>query len=615
MTAYRWFAVIVVSVSATVCAPATFSPPKAAVGTAVPVGQTPAKVIGRVLDAGRKPVFGALVALIPKFELSAWDGTTLPVTSTSGEDGLFRFEKVAPGTYAVTAHATGLTGGYGGVVSVSDESTAKVVTIELGSPGFLVDGSVTEANGAPIAGAIVQLVRFSERRGDIYVAHTDVQGHYELEVPGGVPYLVVVDAPPRPRFHKTIQPYRSSLNAQLGAAPAPRPADDVLRSWLESKAFVLAGTEPGTGMRDLEPLREMIGSARFVGVGEATHGSVEFFRLKHRLLEFLVLEMGFRVLAVEHGWGSCLAANDYVLHGKGEVLDIVRHLEWTEEWVDTLRWMRRYNENPGHAQKIELQGFDVVGMDEAEPALRYLKVVDAGRAEENEKLLSRFQTQDSPAWGEDGVGQGLDELLARIDASRKAWTAQTSKEKWALARRHVEQVRHARRIFMDPLTRDEHLANNVGQIVASYPPGTRFMLSAHNAHVGVKPTDWSDLGERLRQLWGVDYFVLGTTFERGSFLAFEYLPEGSVSKRKAMLLGAAPRGTLAQALGSLGKPLFLLDLRTAPASVRDWLSGPVPTWQVGGAFRGEEAALRRHPWGESFDALIHVREVTAARSP
>ena len=611
---YRWFRMIVVWLGATFCTPAPLSPPDAADGAAVPLGPIPAKVIGRVLNVENKPVSGALIALVPKFELSAWDGTTLPITSMSGEEGQFSFEKVTPGTYGVTAHATGLTGGYGGVVTVTHEISPGEVIIELGSPGFLVDGFVTEVNGAPIAGAIVQLVRFSERRGEIYVARSDAEGRYAIEVPRELPYLVAVDAPPRPRFHQTIEPHRSSVNAQLGPVPAPRPPDDVLRSWLESKAFLLAGTEPGTGVSDLEPLRKVIGSARFVGMGEATHGSAEFFRLKHRVLEFLVLEMGFRVLAVEHGWGSCLAANDYVLHGKGQVLDIVRHLEWTEEWVETLRWMRGYNENPRHTQKIEFQGFDVVGMDEAEPVLRYLKLVDSARAEENEKLLSRFRTQDSPEWGEDGVDDDLNALLARMDANRRIWAAQTSEKAWARTRRHLEQVRRAREIFMDPLTRDGHLANNLSHLVDSYPPGTRFMLSAHNAHMGAKPTDWADLGERLRQRWGVDYFALGTAFDRGSFRAFEYLPEGGVSKRKPLSLGAAPRGTLAEALGSLGKPLFLLDLRTAPPSVREWLSGPVPTWQVGGGFRGEAAALTRHPWGESFDALIYVREVTAARS-
>jgi hypothetical protein len=67
--------------------------------------------------------------------------------------------------------------------------------------------------------------------------------------------------------------------------------------WIRSAAIPLATTEPRHGLADLEALRPLVGDARIVSLGEATHGTREFFQLKHRLLEFCVAELGSRFSA------------------------------------------------------------------------------------------------------------------------------------------------------------------------------------------------------------------------------------------------------------------------------------------------------------------------------
>lgn len=81
---------------------------------------------------------------------------------------------------------------------------------------------------------------------------------------------------------------------------------------------------------------------------------------------------------------------------------------------------------------------------------------------------------------------------------------------------------------------------------------------------------------------------------------------------EALTLGSSPSDSLAAAFETAGAPVFLVDLRTAPAGVRPWLDGPVPSWQLGGAFRGEAASLVRYPPRRSFDAMVYVRAITAA---
>src|SRR2546430_15983404 len=112
-------------------------------------------------------------------------------------------------------------------------------------------------------------------------------------------------------------------------------------SWLRRNAVSLAGVEAGCGFNDLQSLKAVIGSARIVAMGEATHGTREFFQLKHRMLEFLVEKKGFTVFGIEANWPESLAINDYVLNGTGdaaEALDGLYFWTWnTGEMLDMIQ--------------------------------------------------------------------------------------------------------------------------------------------------------------------------------------------------------------------------------------------------------------------------------------
>src|SRR5437763_334042 len=69
--------------------------------------------------------------------------------------------------------------------------------------------------------------------------------------------------------------------------------------WMAARAVRLATPEYGHGFADMQPLKKIVGNARIVSLGEATHGTREFFQLKHRMLEFLASEMGFTLFSIE----------------------------------------------------------------------------------------------------------------------------------------------------------------------------------------------------------------------------------------------------------------------------------------------------------------------------
>jgi erythromycin esterase-like protein len=80
----------------------------------------------------------------------------------------------------------------------------------------------------------------------------------------------------------------------LLAAQSPSPV-----AWMKANAVPLTTVVAGNGFADMRPLAKLIGNARIVALGEATHGSREFFQLKHRMLEFLATEMGFTIFSIE----------------------------------------------------------------------------------------------------------------------------------------------------------------------------------------------------------------------------------------------------------------------------------------------------------------------------
>lgn len=132
---------------------------------------------------------------------------------------------------------------------------------------------------------------------------------------------------------------------------------------LRSASVPLVTPEAGHGFTDMQPLKQVVGKARVVALGEATHGTRECFQLKHRLLEYLVAEMGFEIFAIEASWPDCARVNDFVMNGRGDPrLALGGRGFWTwdtEEVLQMILWMRQWNEDATHVRKVTFTGFDM----------------------------------------------------------------------------------------------------------------------------------------------------------------------------------------------------------------------------------------------------------------
>lgn len=151
------------------------------------------------------------------------------------------------------------------------------------------------------------------------------------------------------------------LLAAALVVPAVAQEKSPVSEWIAAHAIRLATPVAGHGFDDMEPLREVVGDARIVSLGEATHGTREFFQLKHRMLEFLVTKMGFSIFSIEANMPEAYRLNDYVLRGEGDPAQLLKGMyfwTWdTEEVLDMIRWMRAYNQSG--KGRVEFTGFDM----------------------------------------------------------------------------------------------------------------------------------------------------------------------------------------------------------------------------------------------------------------
>jgi erythromycin esterase len=422
----------------------------------------------------------------------------------------------------------------------------------------------------------------------------------------------------------------SPLVAQV-KPPSLAPADtDAVRAWIREHAIALTTVKAGSGFADLQPLRKIVGDARIVALGEATHGTREFFQLKHRLLEFLVSEMGFNIFVMEASLPEALDLNRYVLSGEGDparALAAMYFWVWdTEEVLALIRWMREYNLTETRGRKVKFYGCDMqYTARAARTVAEYLQRVDpaAGKRANRviEPLADPFVSAEGWRWAEarkQELADSLRRVVADFDERLDAYAAMTSAEEADLVRRHLEILVQAVLIERTEFSRDAAMAANTAWILGREGPDSKAVLWAHNTHLAVLE---GREGEALRKMFGDDLRVFGFTFDRGGFQARDAM----TGALRPWFVGGAPDTTLEAHLRVAAPGVALLDLRSLPEAgpVKSWFMAPQTVRWIPAGYSYELQDLdknqrdfywQRWPVAKVYDALVFVEETTPARA-
>jgi erythromycin esterase len=406
--------------------------------------------------------------------------------------------------------------------------------------------------------------------------------------------------------------------------PAPQAAVD----WVRQHAAPLSTDDPAGDPSDLSPFAEAVGTARVVALGEATHGTHEFFRMKHRLLADLVRRQGFRVFAMEADAGGSCDIDDYLHTGKGNPADLIRDLRYwtwnTQEFLDMVRWMRAYNESVPPSQAVSFRGIDMQNpFAMSSKVVTFLNQVDpalARKADATYRCLGPLEDHDAMEDGYlklDPVEQmkcaaGVTAIYKQIVAGEPRYSRSVPPRDAACALWNAQLMIQAELLLKFPSTRDHHYAENIVSLLKAPGPPEKVVVWAHNRHIA---NAFGSMGRGIRRKLGDDYRIVALTFHGGSFRARPRQPGGGAGAPVPVAADSPGADSYEEAFHRAGLPRFLLDVRPlrsgAPGPA--WLAGPHPLRMIGGAFDPMYASTQvRLP--EEYDLIIFFDQGTPSEA-
>jgi erythromycin esterase len=431
-------------------------------------------------------------------------------------------------------------------------------------------------------------------------------------------------------------------------------------------------TDPGAGTADLVPLDDRLGSARVVGLGEASHGAREMFQVKDRLIRRLVTEHGCRAVVLEANTPEARAIDDYVVHGEGDpaaALAAVYFWTWQVESVCALlEWLRSFNAGRPLADRVRSYGADVQYTGGAVTAVRdFFEAVDPDALDGLRDALATADDDGTGAYHDDdrparvaAIETVVPALRDRLAEDGEEYADEAGERAVTDARRDLRTLELAadyRRVQQrraestgaggdpDPelvaetlRLRDAAMAENV-EWVAERTDGP-VAVWAHDDHVcrtAQRPRSADvtapSLGSHLAERYGPDYLAVGFGAERLGFQAFGPVADGGGEGNEgeddaeayalqAWTVDGPLPGTTEAAVAAAADGVAILDLRAAtgrdgsdagPAAA--WLSKRRPHLSVGAYYdpATRAAFLTDRVHGEAFDLLCHLPVTERAR--
>jgi erythromycin esterase-like protein len=381
--------------------------------------------------------------------------------------------------------------------------------------------------------------------------------------------------------------------------------------------------------------------ARVVLLGEATHGTSEFYRARTAITRRLIERHGFTILAVEADWPDAARVDAYVRHRPVAPMDddtFARFPTWmwrNDEVADLVNWMREHNRDLPPDRRAEFRGLDVYSLNASiGEVLTYLDKVDpeaAGEARGRYGCLSPWQS-DPARYGRavlTGQKRSCDEALLnqlqdllehRLDYLR----ADGGEEFFDAVQnaRIVHAAEHYYRIMYQGSTeswnlRDRHMFDTLQRLLAHRGKGAKAIVWAHNSHIGnaaATAMGWQgefNIGELCRTAYGDEAALVGFGTDRGTVAAASDWDE----PMEVMQVRPARPDSHERVFRDAGLGRFLTDWRREDRrDLKEALSPPRLERAIGVVYR-PETELYSHYFeaimAEQFDAFVWFADTRA----
>lgn len=408
---------------------------------------------------------------------------------------------------------------------------------------------------------------------------------------------------------------------------------------------------PLTGdRRENDGLFDLIGDARVVLIGEATHGTHEFYRTRAELTKRLIVEKGFTAVCIEGDWPDAYRVNRYVRAANDDVeaVDSLGGFKRFPTWMwrnadvlDFVGWLREHNDfcKTSVRPKAGFYGLDLYSMYASiEAVLEYLDRVDPDAAAQARRYYACLEPYAGhpERYGMAALSQSCrDEVISALleiqqKASRYArLDGRVAEDQYFYAEQNARIVANAERYYRAMIDysystwnlRDEHMADTLERLISHLGRSQdrpRAVVWAHNSHVGnAEATSMgaggeTNIGALARRRYGRDCVSIGFTTYEGSVTAASdwHAPE----EHKRVL--PARSDSYEHLFHTIGSPRFWLPLRP----YRPHLGGlpEVARERAIGVIYRPDTELQSHYFkarlAEQFDAIYHF-DVTRAVQP
>ena len=404
---------------------------------------------------------------------------------------------------------------------------------------------------------------------------------------------------------------------------------------------------PLTGARsDYDPLLQRVGEARVVLIGEASHGTHEFYRERARITRRLIEEKGFGAVVVEADWPDAYRVNRYVrgLPGDEEAVDALEGFKRFPVWMwrnadvlDFVGWLRGHNDGRPEHERAGFFGMDLYSLHASMQAvLRYLDRVDppaASRARARYACFDHFGS-DPQAYGyaasvglsescQDEAVRQLVEITRRaLDYARR--DGLVAADEFFQAEQNARLVKNAEGYYREMFggrvsswnLRDRHMAETLAAVLDHLQRtgrAAKAVVWAHNSHLGdARFTEMGEggelnVGQLARERFGGDAVNVGFTTHTGTVTAASEWDAPAERKRVRPSLP----GSYEALLHEVGIPRFLLLLgEGAPAG----LDQPRLERAIGVIYRPETERASHYfhaRLSRQFDAVLHIDQTRA----
>lgn len=393
---------------------------------------------------------------------------------------------------------------------------------------------------------------------------------------------------------------------------------------------------PSSNTSDIASLSASFSDKSIVALGESTHGTSEFVTLRHRMIQYMVEHLNFRVIAIEANFTAADSINEYILGGQGSAKSAVKSIKqsWVydnQEFFQLVEWLREFNNGQSAANKVTFYGFDA---QNCEPSAKRVQTYVSQYAPSFLSIFDSSSKHFLNDFDEYFAKYSIKELLKMLPAvvadfqnqwkivsdyfqANKAELISKSDERtYELTLRHWEMVKQPfvrLQYIEDELRgfnhRDSCMADNVDWI-KKFENNKKMILWGHVGHTGSNNSITTQMGYHLKQRHQANYYTVGFFTNGGTVRVIH------VANRAPVLgeveIKPLKKHVITQAFSKGNWPQFFLPMSAINENteLKTHFEQPMKVYYIGSTM---EKSTIEQKLGVEYDAIVFIDKTTAAK--